>query len=200
MGQGEYMIFIYFALLGYCVVFFTVFYAKHLYGKKTATKINNSSTLVKILNYLPFLAITPIYIFNIYEILHFGQPRLLLAPFSENIRYFGILIMFFALFLYSDSIFVMNKNWTVGIELRRGHSVVNQHAYRLIRHPIYTAWYLIIISMFVMFGNWLYLLGLMLVFGWYTYRAGREEAFLCKNLHGYKHYMLHRKRFIPFVY
>ena len=186
-------------IFGYTIVFLTVFYAKK--KNKNIKSLKEKGFFVKILNYLPFICITPIFIYYIYEYINYKHFRLFILPFPLYLKIIGILILFISLYLYTDSIIIMRKNWTIGLELRKKHHIIHDHAFKYIRHPIYAAWLGIIISLIFIFSSFLYLPSLIIVFLWYFYRAKLEESFLSTHLKGYKRYMQKTKKmFIPFIF
>jgi len=183
------------------IITITSTYATLRIGKKIG---NNSKSLKKgtfltqLLNYLPALLVLPTYIYYILGYIKLGF--ILKSP--PNIYFFisGIVLLCFSLILYSDSILHMGKMWTIGLELRKGHKVVKSHAYKYIRHPIYMAWFCIIISSAMLLQNIFILVYLVPVFIWYNIRANLEENFLLKNLKGYSVYYHKSKKYIPFIY
>ena len=184
--------------VGYTSVLATLIYEKKKYLSEQSVKKYN--IWVKLLNYLPVMVITPVLFFYIYEYNTLGSFQTMIISLPFAIRILGILLLIFSLYIYSDSILTMQKNWTIGLELRKGHELIKTHAYKYIRHPIYTAWFGIILSLGLIFSSFLYIIALIPVFAWYCYRAFLEEGFLAKNLSGYQGYLKTTKRFIPFIF
>lgn len=186
-------------VFGYVIVFFTVFYAKMV--NQHAQSIKKKGKFLKLLNYLPFACITPVFIYYIYEYFLYGSFKLFVLPSPVQFKILGFLMLLGSLYLYVDSILVMRENWTIGLELRKKHQVVCKHAFKYIRHPIYSAWLGIILSLVFIFSSPLFIISLIIVFLWYSYRAKIEEFFLMDYLKGYKNYIQKTKgRFIPFVF
>lgn len=66
----------------------------------------------------------------------------------------GTLLIAFALWLFWRSHADLGLNWSVTLEVRQGHQLVDQGVYRLIRHPMYTAILLFGIAQGLQLHNW----------------------------------------------
>jgi protein-S-isoprenylcysteine O-methyltransferase Ste14 len=53
------------------------------------------------------------------------------------VRWLGAAIMLAALWLFWRSHADLGQNWSVSLEIRKGHQLVRHGVYRLIRHPMY---------------------------------------------------------------
>ncbi len=89
----------------------------------------------------------------------------------------------------------------VKIQKERGHKVISTGLYGYIRHPMYAAIYLMVISSALLLSSmWGIYTSVALIIT-LTIRSILEEKMLAKNLEGYKEYMKKVKaRFIPFIF
>jgi protein-S-isoprenylcysteine O-methyltransferase Ste14 len=91
---------------------------------------------------LPIAAMTPLLAFAEYEL----HP----AAFAA-----GGVCMLTGLWLFHRSHADLGRNWSVTLELREGHRIVEHGVYRHIRHPMYTAIFLYGIAQALLQPNWL---------------------------------------------
>lgn len=91
----------------------------------------------------------------------------------------GLVVMIPALWLFQRSHRDLGLNWSVTLELRKGHRLVREGVYRSIRHPMYAAIGLWNLSQALLLDNWLAGWSALLAFAClYARRAPREEAMM----------------------
>jgi len=93
----------------------------------------------------------------------------------------------------------LGQNWSVALEIHKGHRLVTNGVYRLIRHPMYASALLLGLAQGLMLQNWLA--------GWYTLvvsalafliRIPREEKMMCEFFgQEYIDYMKRTGRIFP---
>ncbi|MGO9931203.1 MAG: protein-S-isoprenylcysteine O-methyltransferase [Steroidobacteraceae bacterium] len=96
----------------------------------------------------------------------------------------------------------LGKNWSVSLEIREDHQLITSGVYRLIRHPMYAAIFLLALAQTLLLSNWLAgpacLLALLLMF---VLRIGREERMMLEKFGGaYTDYMNRTNRLIPHLW
>ena len=113
----------------------------------------------------------------------------------------GVLLMAAALWLFWRSHADLGQNWSVTLEVRKGHHLIAQGVYRSIRHPMYASIWLWCLAQGLMLQNWLA--------GWYAFfafalmyfiRTPREEKMM-RDFFGqeYVEYMQRTGRILPGV-
>jgi protein-S-isoprenylcysteine O-methyltransferase Ste14 len=133
-----------------------------------------------------------------------------LYAFSEAIDFAhlplpGILrILGGLLFLGGDLLFyaahrALKKNWSAQVEIQAGHTLVTDGPYRRVRHPMYTALFLIGAGMLLLSASWLaggpFLLAFTLL---YLTRVEAEERLLRAHFGAaYEAYMQRTGRLLP---
>jgi protein-S-isoprenylcysteine O-methyltransferase Ste14 len=97
---------------------------------------------------------------------------------------------------------MLGTSFTGDVRARADQAVVDRGAYRLVRHPAYTAGITLNIGVGIALGSWasaLILAGASIVV--YVYRMNVEEQMLASVIgEPYRAFMKTRKRLIPFVY
>lgn len=93
----------------------------------------------------------------------------------------------------------LGEQWSAKLEFRDGHQLITQGVYRNIRHPMYTAVFLMCLAQLLLMGNWLagpsYLVGFGIL---YLTRVHREEAFMISQFgDDYQAYMRRTHRLVP---
>lgn len=114
----------------------------------------------------------------------------------------GAIIFALALALFLATHRQLGRNWSQTLELRKGHTLVTHGVYRLVRHPMYSAFFLWGLAQALLLQNWIAgpagLIGFGILYG---FRVGREEAML-RDAFGpaYAAYEARTKRIIPFIH
>jgi protein-S-isoprenylcysteine O-methyltransferase Ste14 len=113
----------------------------------------------------------------------------------------GIALIIAGAILRRYCFYALSTSFTGVVMVKEGQEVIQTGPYRFIRHPSYTAAFLMFTGVGVALESWL---GVGILFLAHCYLYGRrvvvEEKALVQTLGGaYEDYMLHTKRFIPFV-
>ena len=114
----------------------------------------------------------------------------------------GALLMVGALWLFWRSHVDLGLNWSITLEMRKGHELVTQGVYRRVRHPMYAAIFLFAIAQGLVLQNW--------VAGWggfvsfavlYLVRAPREEKMMSEFFgEAYRDYVQRTGRLLPHLW
>ena len=130
-----------------------------------------------------------------------GFPRPLDRPFVPVIAWFGLLAHCAALWLFRRSHVDLGRNWSISLEVRDHHALVKNGVYRLVRHPMYSSFFLLGLAQMLLLPNWLAGgAGLVGAGALYAFRIKREEQMMLE-LFGeeYRAYMKDTKRLIPWL-
>ena len=105
----------------------------------------------------------------------------------------GSLILFFR--SHAD----LGRNWSISLQIRNEHRLVTTGIYRLIRHPMYSSFFLLAIAQLMLLPNWFAgatgLIGVGLL---YAFRVRQEERMMVERFGAeYRDYMAHTGRLIP---
>ncbi len=131
------------------------------------------------------------------SLLSFADYSLNVVPFS-----IGSVCLALGLWLFYRSHADLSTNWSISLELREGHKLITRGVYRNIRHPMYTAIFLMAIAQAFLLPNWmagpscLFAFLLMLAL-----RLGPEERMMLERFGDkYAAYSAQTKRLIPNVW
>jgi protein-S-isoprenylcysteine O-methyltransferase Ste14 len=130
-----------------------------------------------------------------------GFPKSLDRPFIPAIGWLGLLLLCAGLWLFLRTHVDLGPNWSISLEIRERHALVQSGVYRLIRHPMYSSFFLIALAQLLLFPNWLAgMSGLVGVGALYGFRVRQEERMMRESFGGdYLSYMAKTKRLIPWV-
>jgi protein-S-isoprenylcysteine O-methyltransferase Ste14 len=118
------------------------------------------------------------------------------APFC------GVSLMVAALWLFWRSHADLGQNWSVTLEMRKGHQLITSGVYRAIRHPMYASIWLWCLAQGLMLQNWLAGWYALVAFAlMYFIRTPREEQMM-REFFGqeYVEYMRRTGRIFPRVH
>jgi len=138
---------------------------------------------------LPVAAMTPL--------LAFAEYRLHPAAFTA-----GAGCMVAALLLFHRSHADLGRNWSVTLELREGHRIVDHGVYRRVRHPMYTSIFLYGLAQALLQPNWLSGPSCFCAFTtMFVCRLRREEQMMLDQFGAeYEAYRARTRRLIPGVW
>jgi protein-S-isoprenylcysteine O-methyltransferase Ste14 len=111
----------------------------------------------------------------------------------------GLGVMLGALWLFWRSHADLGRNWSVTLEVRRGHELVRHGVYRRVRHPMYAAIFLWCLGQGLLLPNWLAGWSALATFSlMYFLRTPREERMMCEVFgDAYRQYMAETGRLVP---
>ena len=172
-------------------------YIRVVFGRRTKSNVKIVSRVDRLERILvTFLGLgyftVPIYLFTPW--FAFADYHLpVLAPWC------GVALMVFALWLFYRAHADLGQNWSITLEIRKGHQLVTQGVYRFVRHPMYASFWLWSLAQGLMLENWLagwsYFVGFAPM---YFLRVPREEQMMCESFgQEYLDYMRRSGRLIP---
>ena len=130
-----------------------------------------------------------------------GFPGLFDRPFVPAVAWLGGATMMTALWVFRRSHVDLGRNWSISLEVREQHVLVKTGVYRLIRHPMYSSFFLLGVAQMMLLPNWF--AGLAGIAGagiLFAFRVRREEHMMLESFgDDYRAYMAHTKRIVPWV-
>lgn len=122
--------------------------------------------------------------------------------FSPLLGWIGVILMLAALALLFETHRQLGRNWSVTLDTRKKHKLIDTGLYGYVRHPMYSGFWLLALAQAALLPNWI--AGLSGVVGWsilYFLRVGREEKLMIETFGDeYLDYMKRTKRVIPLIY
>lgn len=131
-----------------------------------------------------------------------GWPKFADYTFQPLLGALGALVFTAALYLFYRSHKDLGTNWSIALDIRQKHSLVTAGVYRLVRHPMYSAFWLNAAGQALLLPNWIAgpagLFGIALL---YFARVAREERMMLETFgEEYRAYMGRSARLIPWIY
>lgn len=176
---------------------FIIRYPHEKRNKDNNISKDNKTALEKMLLLLVFIGmmILPlVYIFTSF----FSFANYTLPVYAHVI---GIVLIIPTLWLFYRSHKDLGRNWSVSLEIREDHKIVDSGVYIHVRHPMYSSIWLWSIIQALVLTNFVAGLSGLVSFGvLYFLRVGKEEKMMRKEFgDAYDDYQKKTKRIIPFI-
>jgi protein-S-isoprenylcysteine O-methyltransferase Ste14 len=128
-----------------------------------------------------------------------NQPRILRYQLPRWAVGIGVVIMVVGLWFFWRSHKDLGRNWSVTLEVRDNHTLTTDGIYRSIRHPMYTAIWLLALAQPLLLHNWLAGFSGLVAFGTlYFLRVPVEERMMLAEFGPeYEQYMAQTGRLMP---
>ena len=122
--------------------------------------------------------------------------------FSTLMGWLGAAAMILFLVLFHLSHKHLAKNWSVTLEIRKDHKLVDTGVYKYIRHPMYTSFWLWGFAQFLLIPNWIAGISGLLSVAWlYFSRINKEEAMMREQFGAdYDAYCARTFRLLPRIF
>ena len=124
------------------------------------------------------------------------------VAYSPLAGWFGMLTMSGFLIIFYLSHKHLARNWSVTLEIRKDHKLVDTGIYKRTRHPMYTSFWLWGFAQFLLIPNWIAgLAGLASVAWLYFSRIEHEEAMMRSQFgEAYEAYCERSYRLLPKIF
>jgi len=163
---------------------------------KVARSVGGQRDQLLLASSLTGLAIIPLFYFLT------GQPRFADYAFHPLWGWIGVVLMLAALALFYETHRQLGRNWSVTLDTRKKHTLVDTGLYAYVRHPMYSAFWLLALAQAALLANWI--AGFSGIVGWailFFLRVGREERLMIETFgDDYRDYMRRTKRVVPMIY
>lgn len=186
--------------IGYGIVLIGTFIIRYPYQKRNKANqviAHKKGTAEKILLAPVFIGIMVLpLVYTFSGLFSFADYNL---PFSLQLT--GWLLIFPMLWLFYRAHRDLGQNWSVTLEIREGHTIVDSGVYKFLRHPMYSAIWLWAVIQALLLNNYMAGLSGLISFGLlYALRVKKEEKMMLLEFGAaYEKYMKRTKRIIPFI-
>lgn len=129
----------------------------------------------------------------------FGFPAFARRDFSIPVAILGIIAACAALVMFHLTHKALGRNWSVSLQMRQDHKLITHGVYARIRHPMYTAFWLMALAQALLLPNWVGGLAGIAGFGTlYLLRVRAEEDLMLATFgEEYRAYMQRTGRLLP---
>ena len=123
-----------------------------------------------------------------------------LIPHADLLAWAGVVMCVAGLLFCIWARFTLGRNWSGVVTFKGGHELITRGPYSLVRHPIYTGIFVMIIGTVIVFGHVAGIIALPFIFcGLWIKLRYEEKLMLEKFPHEYRAYQRRVKRLIPFI-
>lgn len=131
-----------------------------------------------------------------------GFPAAAERAFVPALAWLGLLAALGALAMFWLTHRALGRNWSVSLQVRENHRLIQDGVYARVRHPMYTAFWLWAVAQALLLPNWVAGLSGLVGFGTlYAFRIGREERMMLDAFGDeYRAYSARTARLIPWIY
>jgi protein-S-isoprenylcysteine O-methyltransferase Ste14 len=121
-------------------------------------------------------------------------------PHTDIVGIIGLVFSISGLVTACWARLLLGKNWSVSVQQKQDHELVNSGVYRFVRHPIYTGLLMMLAGNVIINGNWRGILAFLIVFVSFWFKMNKEEKWLIKMFGDkYIDYMKDTKKLIPWI-
>jgi len=123
-------------------------------------------------------------------------------PEVPVLSYLGIAADCASLWLFYRTHHDLGHNWSVSLDLRERHTLVTTGIYAMVRHPMYSGFWLMALAQALLLPNWIAGPAGLVGFGTLFFgRVGREEDMMIAAFGDeYRAYMARTARVVPWIY
>ena len=101
-------------------------------------------------------------------------------PFVPALAWFGAFVFAASLWLFYRTHKDLGRNWSVSLDIRESHKLITTGVYALVRHPMYSAFWLWAAAQALLLPNWVAGFAGIVGFGTLFFgRVGEEERLMC---------------------
>jgi protein-S-isoprenylcysteine O-methyltransferase Ste14 len=184
--------------LAFGIAWFALRYEPRRRAKRTPVRHSGRDTREIVLLTVSFcgLGVVP----AVYLASHF--PRFADYPFVPLQGYLGVAVYSCALWMFHLTHRDLGRNWSVSLDVRENHTLVTTGIYALVRHPMYSGFWLMALAQVLLLPNWIAGPAGLVGFGTLFFgRVRREEAMMMAAFgEEYRAYMNRTARVVPWIY
>ncbi len=127
-----------------------------------------------------------------------GWLREAFLPHSTAVESFGLALCIGGALLACWSRHLLGRNWSVSVQIKQEHELIQDGPYRWLRHPIYSGLLLMFIGTCIMVGDIRGILAVVIVLLSFWFKLRQEERWLLERFgQPYRDYMARTKALIP---
>jgi len=122
------------------------------------------------------------------------------VPHTNLVGTIGLLFCFSGAFIACWSRYLLGKNWSLSVQKKEDHELIQSGPYKTVRHPIYTGLLLLFVGNTIIVGDYRGIIAVIIVFFAFWFKLLKEEKTL-EETFGHQYLLYKEKTFylIPFV-
>jgi protein-S-isoprenylcysteine O-methyltransferase Ste14 len=123
------------------------------------------------------------------------------VPKSDLTGVLGLILVLLGVVFAIWARLELGRNWSAAVTIKKGHQLVNQGPYSVVRHPIYSGFLLALLGVALIVGEVRGLLGVGVLFLSFWLKLRMEERFMAEQFGAdYRRYQSRVKALIPYVF
>lgn len=123
------------------------------------------------------------------------------VPHSDFVGNIGLLFCIGGALIACWSRYKLGKNWSISVQKKENHELIQDGIYSIVRHPIYTGLLLLFIGNALIVGDYRGIIAVILVFISFWLKFLKEEKVLLEIFgNQYEQYKNTTKALIPFLF
>ena len=177
------------------ITFYLFLYDKHLLKSRLAAgPVAETRTTQKVIQSIASLSFIGIYLISAFDYKNkWSNVPLEFSYIADVFCALAFILLFY--------VFKQNTFLSATIEVQKKQQVISTGLYGIVRHPMYTGAFVLLLFTPIALGSYYGLFLVLILMAVIVYRAIDEEKELKQNLTGYNEYCTKVKyRFIPFVF
>lgn len=122
------------------------------------------------------------------------------VPHSDLVGNIGLVFCVIGAIIACWSRYLLGKNWSLSIQRKENHELIQNGIYKILRHPIYTGLLLLFIGNALIVGDYRGLIAVIIVFISFWFKLLKEEKLLIETFgNQYIEYKNRTKALIPYL-
>lgn len=112
----------------------------------------------------------------------------------------GLVISVIGAIIACTSRYLLGKNWSLSVQKKENHQLIQRGIYKIVRHPIYTGLLLLFIGNSIIVGDYRAIIAVLIVFVSLWLKLKKEEKLLTETFGAkYTEYKNQTKALIPYL-
>lgn len=119
---------------------------------------------------------------------------------TNTVGYIGLAFAIIGAIIACYARFLLGKNWSLSVQQKNEHELIQSGIYGIVRHPIYLGMLLLFIGNGIIVGDYRAIIAVLIVFISIWFKLKKEEQLLIAIFgEKYRAYQQKTKRIIPFI-